>query len=29
MLETDVDPDIILGKFQIKIDNLTISNQGE
>jgi hypothetical protein len=28
MLETDVDPDIILGKFQRQMDTFSISNQG-
>jgi hypothetical protein len=28
MIETNVDPDIILGKFQREMTNLTITNQG-
>jgi hypothetical protein len=28
MLEKDVDPEMILGKFQRKMDNLAITNQG-
>jgi hypothetical protein len=28
MIETNVDPEIILGKVQRKMDNLTIENQG-